>query len=136
MNRVRCGCVVVLSVFCWLASGCAAIRVGYEAETRVIPDGGEFVVEFNISENLAGGKSRLVSSPRLRLSEGGKGEVTIGDDHSSLKCTALVQRTAGGTRAMTRVRIRKGDREVWTAQQTMAVGAESQERTEGEPSDK
>jgi hypothetical protein len=106
-----------------LLQGCAAIGVGYEADTRVWPSdsAGEYIVAFDIYESLIAGGSRLVSSPRLKVRDGCQGEVTLGDEHSSLKCSALVTSSTNGTKAAIRVRIKTGDRKEWTARQTVAV---------------
>jgi hypothetical protein len=107
------------------------LNVGYEAETRVWPSGnqGEYMVAFNIYENLIANGERLVSSPRLKVREGCEGEVTLGDEHSSIKCGALVRRAEKGITAVVRVRIKNGDKKVWTARQTVVFT----ENPSGEP---
>ena len=106
-----------------LLQACAVLNVGYEAETQITPSDrpGEYIVQFNITENFAAGGSRLVSAPRLRLREGSEGEVTLGDESSSLKCGALVRREEKGITATTSVRIKRGNRRVWTAQQAIVL---------------
>jgi len=108
-----------------LLQGCASMNVGYEAETTVWPADrpGEYIVAFRIYEKPAAGADRLVSSPRITVEEGRPGEVTLGDEHSSIKCGALVGKSGAGAKATVRVRIMRGDRKVWTARQTVTFSS-------------
>jgi hypothetical protein len=83
---------------------------------------------FNIYENLIGNRQFLVSSPRLKVREGREGEVTLGDELSSIKCGALIQRGVNATTATVHVRIERGDRRIWTTRQTVVCSQDSTDR--------
>jgi type II secretory pathway component HofQ len=95
--------------------------VGYEAEATVIPDArtGHYEVRFRVMDSPAVGEPKVLSEPRLLVSEGQKGEIFIGDERSSVKCGATIERHDGGLTATTRVRIQEGHRRVWVSRQTM-----------------
>jgi hypothetical protein len=122
MNRaVGLTILTVVAVVGGLVSGCATGRAGYEADATVIPDAkaGHYEVRFRVLDSPLVGEPRLLSEPRLLISEGQKGEIYIGDERSSVKCGALIERKDGGLVATTRVRIEEGRRCVWVCRQTL-----------------
>lgn len=132
LRRARTPCALGASVLAAavLMSGCVALSTGYEAQTSVWPSdkAGEYIIAFSIYENLAAGGERLVSSPRIKVKDGSEGEVTLGDKHSSIKCSALVRSGDKGTTAAVRVRIEQGDKKVWTSRQTVMFTRDEPDR--------
>jgi len=111
--------VVVLGIL----TGCASSKVAYRSKATLTPapEAGQFDVAFVIEDIADPANPTVVSSPRLRLLKGKKGNMSVGDDNSSIVCTALVDDASGQPEARTIVSIKKNGKEIWSDTQTVAV---------------
>jgi len=106
-----------------ILTGCTSSKVAYRSKATLTPatEAGLFDVAFVIEDIADPANPTVVSSPRLRLLKGKEGNMSVGDDNSSIVCTALVDDASGKPEARTTVSIKKNGKEVWSDTQTVAV---------------
>jgi hypothetical protein len=105
---------------------CVSAQAGYRTEVKVTPSAEphHFVVEFKIIQAEKGGKTDVLSAPKMVVKAGEEGQVKIvGDEkeQTGVFCTALVKETNGGIETTTSVTVKEKGSEKLNHSQTTAM---------------
>lgn len=97
----------------------------YHVDVKVAPAGEpkQYMIEFRISETQAGGKTNVLSAPRIVTLAGQEGRIQVsdGEEQSGIFCTAQVNEKEDGIEAVTSVEVKEGGKTLWSNSQSTTV---------------
>jgi hypothetical protein len=107
-----------------VGAGCQTAGPVYRTQTTVKPADtpGQYLVEMKLSKT-SGGKTSLLSAPRLLVAEDQPATVEVGDEQgqNGIRVDIKVSRTGQGPRALIETQVKEKGKVVWTSKETVPV---------------
>jgi len=114
---------IIMAASLIIVAGCRHPRASYQSEVRVTPmdKPGVYEVAFEVSKSVPGEKPVTIGSPRLTVSEGKKGVLTVETEDGALVVDAVVTPHGETRRATIGVQLKKNGESVWYRTRTFTI---------------
>jgi outer membrane murein-binding lipoprotein Lpp len=106
-----------------MVAGCATTQKSYQTTTTVTPEGQQqYTVGMTIQATGEDGKQDILSTPKITVAAGKKGQINVGDEkeENGVFCSVLVEEKENRLEALTTILVKEGGRTVLnTSQKTL-----------------
>jgi ABC-type uncharacterized transport system auxiliary subunit len=116
-------CLTAFVIMSGCSSECTTPKRAYKINTKVSPakEQGQYCVDFTLADVTVPDRPKVLSSPRVTVSQGEQGKVFVGDTFSGVECSVIINKLSKGLEANTAIAITEKGTLVWSAEQTIQL---------------